>query len=434
MDSSNRSRYVRVASVLLTLAIVIGLLPFRKVKADSGSVTENDLKITYKTVSAWGELTQSEVTVENTGSKPTEGWQIEFTYADTTTVSSIWNAVSSPLDVASPNKIVVANESYNAAIKSNEKITFGMITQGKINEIPEIHVISKEDIPEEEKESNLFTYAIFSQSGFSFQGWKSTITGDVYTGSNFDYQGSELNLLGNLDAVGRINANGYQMNIGKRNEGVKPTTAPDFAKSIEAMASRMTPVDPSAFNDNKSIVVNGYYSQSGNLNISGTQFSGDCVIITDGDITYNVDTLSGEGRVVLFSRNGNVTINGSKISINGIIYAPKGSVNINAYDTSFNGRIIADKFNYQGSIFNATASESDLELLYELPTIHITADPTSIELGESAIFSVVCEEEETPYEVKFRLNGEEVELAEDMTYTLTPEAAGEYTLEAYVEL
>ena len=46
---------------------------------------------------------------------------------------------------------------------------------------------------------------------------------------------------------------------------------------------------------------------------------------------------------------------------------------------------------------------------------------------ESAVFTIVCEDEETPYEVKFRLNGEEVEISEDLAYTLTPNKAGEYT-------
>ena len=220
MDPFSRSRKVRFLSVFLALAIVIGVFPLKKIKADSATSTENDLQITYHTVSAWADLTQSEITVENKSGQVIDGWQIEFTYDDTTTVSSIWNAVAAPMDLASPNKIVVSNETYNSAIAPASKISFGMITQGKINEIPDIHVVPKEEVASEpEAESTLFPYAIYSNRSFSFQGWKSAIYGDVYTGSNFDYQGSELNLLGNLDAVGKINANGYQMNIANRNEG-----------------------------------------------------------------------------------------------------------------------------------------------------------------------------------------------------------------------
>lgn len=434
MNKENRSRRVRLISVILTLALVIGLFPLKPVKADNGDITENDLKVTYHTVSAWGEYTQVEVTVENRGGSPTTDWQIQFEYDDVTTISSIWNAVAAPSDMSALNLITVSNETYNAKIAPNEMVSFGLIVQGKMNEIPKIHVVPQSVIPSDEMKSELFPYAIFSQNGFLFQGWKSTISGDVYTGSNFDYQGSELNLYGTLDSVGRINANGYQINIGKRNEGVKPTVAPDFSETIIALSARMTQVDASSFESQDQIVANGFYYADESLTISGTKFAGDCVIVAENDITYNVDTLSGDGRVVLYSKHGNITINGSQITINGILYAPEGSVNINAYDTTFNGRMIANQFQYNGSIFNVTASASDLELLYDLPVIKITADPEEIELGESAVFSIVCEDEETPYEVKFRLNGEDVEIDEDLTYTLTPDQAGEYRFEAYVEL
>ncbi|MBR5973560.1 MAG: cellulose binding domain-containing protein [Clostridiales bacterium] len=436
MDSFSRSRKVRIISVLLTLAIIIGVIPIRHIKADSGTSTENDLQVTYRTVSAWGSFTQAEVTVENKGSKVTDGWQIEFEYDDTTSLSSLWNAIAAPTDLASPNKIVVSNETYNAAIAPSSKVAFGMITQGKMNEIPDIHVIAEapKAAPDEETETTLFPYAIYSNRSFTFKGWKSTISGDVYTGSNFDYQGSELSLLGNLDAVGRINANGYKINIGKKNEKVSPVPMPDFSAAILGLSSRMETVDASVFKSSKQIVANGFYSTTGNLTINGTKFSGDCVIVADGDISYNVDTLSGEGRVVLYSKNGNVTLRGTNITVNGIIYAPKGTVSIHANETSFNGRIIANRFNYEGSIFNCTASASDLELLYELPVIHITADPEEIYTNETSTYTIESEEIETPYVVKFRLNGEDVEINEDLTYVITPDQPGEYTLEGYVVL
>ena len=125
MDPFSRSRKVRFLSVFLALAIVIGVFPLKKIKADSATSTENDLQITYHTVSAWADLTQSEITVENKSGQVIDGWQIEFTYDDTTTVSSIWNAVAAPMDLASPNKIVVSNETYNSAIAPASKISFG---------------------------------------------------------------------------------------------------------------------------------------------------------------------------------------------------------------------------------------------------------------------------------------------------------------------
>lgn len=124
MNKENRSRRVRLISVILTLALVIGLFPLKPVKADNGDITENDLKVTYHTVSAWGEYTQVEVTVENRGGSPTTDWQIQFEYDDVTTISSIWNAVAAPSDMSALNLITVSNETYNAKIAPNRKVTY----------------------------------------------------------------------------------------------------------------------------------------------------------------------------------------------------------------------------------------------------------------------------------------------------------------------
>ena len=65
---------------------------------------------------------------------------------------------------------------------------------------------------------------------------------------------------------------------------------------------------------------------SGDVEIGGTTFEGDCYIIADGNITYNVNDFNSTGRVFLYSQNGNITINGTNVNINGGIYAPNGNV------------------------------------------------------------------------------------------------------------
>ena len=102
---------------------------------------------------------------------------------------------------------------------------------------------------------------------------------------------------------------------------------------------------------------------SGNVIISGTVFDGNCYIIADGNITYNVNDFKSSGRVVLYSKNGNITINGSNIDVNGILYAPNGTVSFNSNISNINGRIFADKINFSGSVFNVNGSDSDWELL-----------------------------------------------------------------------
>lgn len=157
MNKENRSRRVRLISVILTLALVIGLFPLKPVKADNGDITENDLKVTYHTVSAWGEYTQVEVTVENKGGSPTTDWQIQFEYDDVTTISSIWNAVAAPSDMSALNLITVSNETYNAKIAPNEMVSFGLIVLGSAYVIPvasELKSIAS-DIRREDNEDSL---------------------------------------------------------------------------------------------------------------------------------------------------------------------------------------------------------------------------------------------------------------------------------------
>ena len=99
---------------------------------------------------------------------------------------------------------------------------------------------------------------------------------------------------------------------------------------------------------------------AGDVVISGTTFEGDCYIIADGNITYNVNAFNSTGRVFLYSRNGNITINGTSINLNGGIYAPNGNVSFNTYETNLTGFVWADSITYSGSIFNVNADNFDM--------------------------------------------------------------------------
>lgn len=113
-------------------------------------------------------------------------------------------------------------------------------------------------------------------------------------------------------------------------------------------------------------IINSSIMSAGDVSVSGTNFEGDCYIIADRDITYNVNNLKITGRIVLYSRNGNITINGTNIDLNGIIYAPNGKVSFNANETTVNGRVWADTINLSGSVFDIKGSDSDLDLIGEV--------------------------------------------------------------------
>lgn len=209
-------------------------------------------------------------------------------------------------------------------------------------------------------------YTIFSSNineDITLNGWKSSITGGIYSGRDFICNLSEFYLDGKADTVGTVTANGWKINIPEKNENIEAAAMPDLEKAILAKAGEYTYYSESPSYIQDTNIINGSIMVAGDVIISGTNFEGDCYIIADGDIVYNVNALNTTGRLVLYSRNGNITVNGTNININGIMYAPRGKVSFNANETTVNGRIWADNVNFSGSIFNIKGSEDDLDLI-----------------------------------------------------------------------
>ena len=219
---------------------------------------------------------------------------------------------------------------------------------------------------EGEEETPIVTdnnYAVFSGStsqGLNLYGWKSYFTGNIYTGNIFNYGGSELYITGKVDAVSAIVSNGWITEIAETNEYVTAIPMPDYDEAINTNAQPYEYYETSPAYIQDKTVVNSSIKVNGDVTISGTTFEGDCYIIAEGNITYNVESFNTTGRVFLYSRNGNITINGSQISINGAMYAPNGSVTFNTYDTTVTGFICADTINFNGSIFNVSAANFDM--------------------------------------------------------------------------
>ncbi len=215
------------------------------------------------------------------------------------------------------------------------------------------------DEPEETVES----YTVFSNSqiqGINLYGWKSSFTGDIYTGNSFNYGGSELYINGKVDAVGSIVTNGWKTEIDERNEHIDVISMPDFDSIIHENAQPYEYYEESPTYIQDKNIINSSIKVSGDVSISGTTFEGDCYIIAGGNITYNVQNFNSNGRVFLYSQNGNITISGSQININGALYAPNGNVTFNTYDTTITGFVYADTINFNGSIFNISGANFDM--------------------------------------------------------------------------
>ncbi len=250
--------------------------------------------------------------------------------------------------------------------------------------LSENRVYAGDDITEPSvQNSGAFSYAVFAGSldnDLVFNGWKCNITGDIYSGRDFVFQGSELNMNGCARTAGIVQPSERKENMTVAEEGIEPLLMPMWGDAIKAYETRLPSISPEELSSQDSIDVNGYFYSENDITINGTSFSGDVVIVSKGNITYNVCSLNTEGKVILYSEEGDININGTQIGINGILYAPQGRVTINAYDVTINGRIVADKFSYSGSILNITADPSDLTFIQDIteptPDITPTEEPT----------------------------------------------------------
>ena len=477
---------IKTISCVLIAAFVVGAMPWQEISAASithGEYKSSPLEITYDQDSSWGYSTQGQYQVKNTSKYAVNSWTLEIDYSGGVTISNIWNA-KDITDYGSDEKIIVSGDSR---IEAGQTYTFGLIADGtdKAPVAPKsvklLDYISDEPkatptstpaettetevtvtntptttpkatstttstptpTPKQEEETEVFPYAIFASSknsDFTFNGWKSTIVGDIYTGKDFVYQGSELYMDGYVRTAGTIKTSGWKISMTGSEKHIDPLQISDWSKEIKAREKVLPAISKSTLTSKDKVVANGYYYTKDDLNINGTDFTGDAVIVAKGNITYNVDSLNSEsGRVLLYSENGNITINGTKIGINGIIYAPKGKVSLNANEVTLNGRIVADNFSYKGSILNVTADPSDFQLFAELPDVKVTASKKNANVGNAAYYTIEIPKNNV-FEILYRLNGTDVTVnlpadeKDPVRYNLDTSVAGTYVLEAYIVL
>jgi len=114
-------------------------------------------------------------------------------------------------------------------------------------------------------------------------------------------------------------------------------------------------------------------SVNGDLTLDRTTFENKGYIMADKNIQYDAVNVEDDYSLFLYSRNGNITIEGTTLNLNGIIFAPKGKIEINAKNVVLNGMIIADSVELNGT--NVTLNPlSDNKLLDYKPDIEIMSE------------------------------------------------------------
>ena len=415
----------RLLSFVLVTALMLGLIPESAYAAGTQSrpageavYTSGDCDITYKETNTWGNYVNVDVTITNNGDGTIDPWKLLLQYDGT--ISNIWNA---DMEASGEGEYRIAAKSYNAKLEAGKSVSFGFtacgetekpevplgismegaasgtteektseeITAGQKNTEQETESTTQEEstgkgetekpadgttqnegsytIPEKWKGLN---YALFTSGGetLSLYTNETSIYGDVHSNKDFYYQGTSIKVDGTLEAAGSIDlktASGADcQQVGRQQEKAGSLEMPDITKEISAYCKEKgTVYDGTTDFNSDSIVVDKPVLIEGSANFNATSFLGKGIVYAEDSVTCNVGTLATpeDSRVFLAAGNGNITLNGSDIALNAVLYAPNGCVSINANHVTLNGRIIAKQVRINGTLINIQTGPYDLDML-----------------------------------------------------------------------
>ncbi len=332
---------------------------------------------------------------------------------------------------------VTTNHGWAAARKWNDFTNTGTATN-----LREIGFVCEWDDGELFYGKNAFDYALFTGSNEAntiLYTNNTTVNGDIHSNSSFYYQGNFLKIDGVCETVGNINAylsSGSGSYINEKEENTDSIEMLDITDKIKEHIAEIS--DEDIYFGQNAIEVTDNIGTSQNIQFNGTTFNGKGIVYAGENISYNVNSLNKdtENKVLLCSDNGNITINGSDISLNGIIYAPNGTVTINANSFMINGRIICDKFVFNGTTLYINAQDDDLDFIKDLlpekdiaksPEIQLSVDKTAVKKGENYTVTAKITNNVTPKTFEVYLN-DKLYTSEQGEFTLTADTVGQQVI------
>ncbi len=404
----------RLISAVLIVSMLLGLIPqsayMVSVKAEEASKTEqtytdDGFTITYRETSAWSNYVNAEITLKNNTDADKSLWKVEFDYDGQ--LDSIWNG-----DILSSEggTYVIGAKTYNSTIAKGQSVTFGFMAHGDAAKpaFPQnIHFADtknadddsdkdaedKDDDTDKEDKTGTgsggsvtvpgqtyeipekwagLNYALFTsgESNLSFYTGSTSITGSVHTNQDFYFQGGSLKIDGALEAGKSITLktsdNAEAQSVGSKKEKAEKMEMPDITKEVSAYVKEHgTVYDAGAALGLDTVVVDTPIYAAGNLSINSTSFLGQGIVYAEDSITYNVGEMATPdgARLFIASENGDITLNGSNLSLNAVLYAPNGCVYVNANELNLNGRIIAKQICINGTKININAGPCDFDML-----------------------------------------------------------------------
>lgn len=213
-------------------------------------------------------------------------------------------------------------------------------------------IVDKIEIPNGKSYLNL-PYVLFaSENEVQLYCSQADITGNIYGNETFKFQGSTLNLLGMAYSTGELMVAGGNLHIAKKLENASQIELPDYMTDILNNMNRDdTTIEETAEYSITTVMkpticktTTGAWCSS--VNIFADLASKESISLNANDVT-----LGDKEPVVIASENGDINIQATKVSGNGLIYAPNGTVTINVCDFDYKGSIIAKKIQIQATYY-----------------------------------------------------------------------------------
>ena len=82
--------------------------------------------MSWSVTNSWSTGFQLGFTVKNSGTAPSTGWSVSYSWPGSQAISQIWNATETQAGAAA----TIGNLSYNGAIPVNGSATFGLLGTG----------------------------------------------------------------------------------------------------------------------------------------------------------------------------------------------------------------------------------------------------------------------------------------------------------------
>ena len=215
---------------------------------------------------------------------------------------------------------------------------------------------------EEKEHITKYPYAVFAadeQSGISLTLDSLTLNGNGFTNGSLSNTAQAGNMNGKIIEAG----NSEELS----DEGIE---AFDVSKDMIYIHNKLTDsyfsTDCQNYDDDITLSdMNNNINQPvyvvGKLNIDGN-LALNSAIGAVSDITVSNGNVNGNNSVI-YSKFGNINIDGDQVSVNGLIYAPFGNVIINCSNFNTNGLIIAQNVFINGSGANINYNDSIAEFV-----------------------------------------------------------------------